>query len=189
MEEKLSVKIYDTLRNEIISGKINARTFLSESEVAKRFQVSKAPVRDALHLLNSQGYLTSYPRKGYLVNVYTEKDLQQIQQIRKHLEKLCIELAIKNASDEEILSLKEYAISEEQWEDPLKTNNTRFHMQLAVIGKNEYLPGVLIELLSKVSLIAINKTTDTRKHQAIIDALLHRDYDEAVACLEADMEG
>ena len=77
MEEKLSVKIYDTLRNEIISGKINARTFLSESEVAKRFQVSKAPVRDALHLLNSQGYLTSYPRKGYLVNVYTEKDLQQ----------------------------------------------------------------------------------------------------------------
>ena len=88
MKEKLSEKIFAQLRGEIIAGKYTARDFISESEIAERYGVSKAPVKDALHLLADQGYLVSYPRKGYMVNTFTNEEDNQIQQIRRCLETL-----------------------------------------------------------------------------------------------------
>ena len=74
----------------------------------KRYQVSKAPVKQALRILAGQGYLTSYPRKGYLVSAYSVEEVNQLQEIRRCLESLCVRLAIQNASDEEIRSLQSY---------------------------------------------------------------------------------
>lgn len=187
MQPKLSTKIYESIKIDIVEGTLTPRSFLSESEVAKKFNVSKAPVRDALHLLCEQGYLISYPRKGYMVNVYTTDDLNQIQEIRAHLEKLCIMLAIQNASDSEIESLREFTLEDANQSDPIKTNNTLFHMRLAEISKNKFLPDVLKDLLNKVSQIRINAESDLEKHNAIIDALLERNTEKALECLSVDI--
>ena len=188
MDEKLSTKICDKIREEILSGDIGPKTFLSEKEVAQRFGVSKAPVRDALHLLTNQGYLISYPRRGYLVNQYTESDFRQIQQIRFQLEKLSVSLAIENASDEEIESLREFTLEASNESDPSRTDNTRFHMRLAEIGKNGFLPGILSELLNKISLMHIRDRSDLKKHSDIIDALKKRDVELAQSRLAEDMK-
>ena len=187
MDEKLSTKICETIREEILSGVIGPRTFLSEKEVAQRFGVSKAPVRDALHLLTNQGYLISYPRRGYLVNQYTENDFRQIQQIRFQLEKLSVSLAIENASDEEIETLLEFTLEDSKESDPSRTDNTQFHMRLAEIGKNEFLPGILSDLLNKISLMHIKDHSDLKKHRDIIDALKKRDVALAQSRLAEDM--
>ncbi len=76
MAEKLSSKIYNSIKADIDSGVIDGRSFLSEAQLAKQFGVSKAPVRDALHLLCSQGYLISYPRKGYMLNLYSSESIR-----------------------------------------------------------------------------------------------------------------
>lgn len=189
MEEKLASKIYNSIREDILSGVIDQRTFLSESELAAKYNVSKAPVRDALHLLCGQGYLVSYPRKGYMVKIYTEEDLRQMQQVRRHLEKLSIELAIENASDEEILSLREYTEDHASEPDPSRTDNTRFHTRLAEISHNSYLPATLQDLLHQVSIFAmkVQGQADFEKHNAIVDALLQRDKEKAIAYLESDI--
>lgn len=187
MAEKLSEKVYDSIKRDIDKGKIDGRTFLSESQLAKDFGVSKAPVRDALHLLCSQGYLISYPRKGYMVNVFSADEVNQVQVIRRQIEKLCAKLVIENATDEEILSLREYTKSQSGAIDPTKTNNSLFHMRLAEITKNQYLPAVLSDLLYKASQAQIRGQSNLEKHNLIIDALLERDLAKAEKCLEDDI--
>ncbi len=187
MAEKLSVKIYNSIKNDIERGVLDGRTFLSESQLAKDFGVSKAPVRDALHLLCSQGYLISYPRRGYMVNLFTIAEINQIQVIRRQLEKLSAKLAIENASEEEILSLRQFTQSDLGEMDPMKTNNSLFHMRLAEISGNKYLPNVLRDLLSKVCQARIMTPSDLEKHNHIIDALLARDLPAAEQALEQDI--
>ena len=186
MEEKLSNSIYTDIRDKIIRGEIDDRTFLTESDLAKQYGVSKAPIRDALHLLCSNGYLVSYPRKGYMVKLYNRTEIEQMQQVRLHLEKLSIELVIANATDEQISALRKYNEQYEYVTDPDMSNNARFHMGLARISGNPYLAATLEPLIHNISRYWIEANFDFRHYLAIIDALLQRDLPLALQALEAD---
>lgn len=187
MAERLSEKIYKSIKADIDSGVIDGRTFLSESQLAKEYGTSKAPVRDALHLLCSQGYLISYPRKGYMINMFSVDEINQIQVIRRQLEKLCVRLVIENASDDEIQSLFEFTREQLATNDPMMTNNTQFHIHLAEMTGNKYLPDILRNLLYKASQAAIKRQSDLEKHNRIIEALLARDPEKAEQCIEEDI--
>ncbi len=187
MAEKLSTKVYEGIRKDIISGAIGPKTFLNEGEVGAKFGVSRAPVRDALHLLCEQGYLISFPRKGYMVNTYTHEELNKMQEIRVQLEKLSIRLAIKNATDEEIESLRMFTKEQYHGLEPEQSNNFRFHMRLAELGKNEFLAMQLKDLVNKSSMADISNESDLKKHEAIIDALAERDEEKACRKLVEDI--
>lgn len=187
MEEKLSTKIYMSIRNDIINGVIDARTFLTESELAVKFGVSKAPVRDALHLLCNQEYLISYPRKGYMVALQSTEEARHMQEVRTHLEKMSIALAIQNATDAEILSLKSIPIEDRSSTDPDQSSNTRFHIRLAEISHNSYLPTVVGDLLRKIARVWVNRDIDLSDHDQIVDAMLERDTEKATALLLKDL--
>ena len=60
-------------------------------------------------------------------------------------------------------------------------------MRLAEIGKNGFLPGILSELLNKISLMHIRDRSDLKKHSDIIDALKKRDVELAQSRLAEDM--
>lgn len=187
MGPRLSEKIYRSIKEKIENGELDSRSFLSESQTAKEYGVSKAPVRDAFHLLCSQGYLISYPRKGYMVNLFSAEEINQIQIIRKEIEKLSVRLVIEHASDEEILSLRKFTQKESDAKHVAETNNSQFHMRLAEITKNQYLPNVLNELLSKASQSQMGTKSDLEKHNQIINALLARDKEKAIQCIEEDI--
>ena len=179
MKEKLSEKIFAQLRGDIIAGKYTARDFISESEIAERYGVSKAPVKDAMHLLADQGYLVSYPRKGYMVNTFTNEEVNQIQQIRRCLETLCVQLAIENATDEEIGRLRDTTIGADMSESPEQTDNYRFHMGLAGISGNPVLVKTLENLVNIASMTQIRRRPDYSNFHHIIDALLARNQEQA----------
>ena len=188
MAEKLSEKIYRKVKSEIDNGIIDGRSFLSESQLAKEYGTSKAPVRDALHLLCSQGYLISFPRKGYMINMFSIEEINQIQVIRRQLEKLCVKLVIENATDEEIQSLREFTGTQMGENDPMMTNNSRFHIRLAELTGNEFLPEILKNLVNKVSQTVIKRPSDLERHNRIIDALAERNLEKAERCLEEDIQ-
>lgn len=187
MEEQLSKTIYRQIQTDILSRVIDDRTILTENELAKKYGVSKAPVRDALHLLCAQGYLISYPRKGYLIRTYSNAEIRKIQVVRTHIERLSVMLAVENATDDEINSLRAYVRPQEPEIDPEKTNNNMFHMRLAEISHNDYVPVVLRELIHKVCIVWIDQHFDVESHKAIVDALLERDEEKALAALEYDL--
>lgn len=188
MSEKLSEKIYNHLKSEIETGTIDVRTILSESQLAKEYSVSKAPVRDALHLLCSQGYLISLPRKGYMVNIFTAEDINQVQVIRRELEKLSARLVIEHASDAEIESLRLQISDCSAATTGSETSNAMFHMKLAELSGNRYLPGVLSELVYKASQTQLgSKQVQPNRHLDIVDALLARDVRKVEELLDADI--
>lgn len=183
MEEKLSVKIYNDVKKDIENGVLDSKTFISEAQMAEKYGVSKAPVRDALHLLSKQGYLVSYHRKGYMVNSFTIDEINQIQAIRKQIEKLSVELIIGNATDEQIASLRKYTTESDKVENP----NQAFHMAMAGISGNQFLPEALENFLSKITLARSNNHLEVEKHDKLIDALLARNLTEAMECLDDDI--
>ena len=185
MAEKLSVQIYNSVKKDIEDGKIDQRTFISEAQIAEKYGVSKAPVRDALHLLSRQGYLVSYHRKGYMVNSFTVEEINQIQAIRKQLEKLSVVLIIDQASDEDIESLRRYTSADSA--DKEERPNQEFHMAMARLSGNQYLPGALDDFLSKITLARKKTSLDAAKHNELIDALLARDKEKALQCLDEDI--
>ncbi len=187
MKESLTEKIYTELRNKILDGEITPREFISESQIAQSYQVSKAPVKQALHILSSQGYLTSYPRKGYMVSAYSSEEINKIQEIRRCLESLCVRLAVQNASDEEILSLRMYEGMDKNNMDPRDAINTKFHNRLAEISGNEFLPETLMPLILKSTMSRIRSAPDIEHFEKIVQAMLARDEELAVRLICEDV--
>lgn len=190
MSETLAENIVQVIRDDIIEGRLGPQTFLIERELAERFSVSKAPVRDALHRLCQEGYLISYARKGYMVNIITGMELNQVQDVRAHLEQMSIKLAVKNASDAEIDSLAEIIAQQSREKDPYKTNNTRFHLRLAEISGNHYLYNLLYSMLgitSRAVILHVSSEVPSIYHQRIIDALKNRDEEAAIVALKGDI--
>lgn len=187
MEEKLSSKIYTEIRKDILEGRYQPRDFLSEAQIAAKYGVSKAPVKEALHILADQGYLVSYPRRGYMINTYSDYEIDDIQEIRKTLEALCVRLAIRYASDQDIEALRFYKNADDNNLDPRETINSRFHVGLARISGNPFLPETLQPLVNKASMSQIRGASDTDNFDKILDAMLERNEEEALYWLDKDI--
>lgn len=187
MEEKISDRIYCELRKDIIDGKYQPREFISESQIAKLYDVSKAPVKEAMHNLVEQGYLIGYPRKGYMVNSYSNDEINQIQEIRRNLESMCVSLAIKNASNEEIEKIRDYINGDKNNMDPRDTINSHFHLNLARLSGNKFMEEVLRNLVHRASMARIKDDPDVANFNHIIDAMLDRNEEEALKWLIIDI--
>ena len=108
MKEKISDIIYDAILKDIVSGVYTPRDFISEAQIAAKYGVSKAPVKEAMHILASEGFLVSYPKRGYMINIYTGEEMNKIQEVRRVLEELAVRKAIASATDEELNALRFY---------------------------------------------------------------------------------
>lgn len=187
MKVSLTEKIYTELRDRILDGDIAPRQFISESQVAEEYNVSKAPAKQALHILANQGYLTGYPRKGYMVTTYSVEEVNKIQEIRRCLESLCVKLAIERATDEEIRSLRLYEGLDTDNLDPRDTINTRFHLRLAELTGNEFMVETLRPLVLKATLSYIKGKPDIDHFESIVQAMLDRDVERATEVLCRDI--
>lgn len=185
MADTKAKQIYEQLEEDLIFGRFDYRTFLNVGEIATSYGVSKAPVRDALQILCSKGFLISYPGRGYMVNYFTDEEVNQIQALRRHLEKFSVQTAVEHASDEEIKGLEIYL-------DGPSKSNSKFNINLAAIGKNRQLEDMVRELVFKVAysqnerLLALQEE-DYDIHREIINAMLARDLEKAQQEIEKDI--
>ena len=193
MKRTIAETIYLELRERIIYGTLQTGAMLGEQEVADQYGSSKMPVREALHRLCQEGYLVSYPRRGYVVSNITLEDFAEIQQVRLPLELLSVELIVRHAADEDIRAL--YAITDEPpiegWGEYWK--NSRFHLALAALSGNKRLYASLEHLIGEVFRAAFRFLPDSvlREqgfHREIIEALLARDAARAKEMLEQDLQ-
>jgi DNA-binding GntR family transcriptional regulator len=83
----LADEIAATLSEEIMSGRLRPRDRMIETELADRFGVSRAPVREALRLLESEG-LVARGTQGMLVTELSASEAFDIFEILGHLEEM-----------------------------------------------------------------------------------------------------
>lgn len=83
----ISSQIFDYLRRQfIVSDEFKDGVFIRESEMAKRFGVSRAPVREALKQLEMMGLVVSIPRRGMQVRMFSREELDELYEVRTILE-------------------------------------------------------------------------------------------------------
>ncbi|MEO6525102.1 MAG: GntR family transcriptional regulator [Gemmatimonadaceae bacterium] len=86
--------IADVLRAEIQEGAAAAGSALRQEDLAKRFGVSRLPVRDALLRLEAEGLVVVHPNRGAFVTSLTPPEVREIYDMRVLLEGDLIERAV-----------------------------------------------------------------------------------------------
>lgn len=86
--------VYDTLKEAILDGKYPPGKRLIADELARELGVSRMPVREALHALESAGLVTLTPHRGAVVNELSEDEVVELYHIRAVLDGLAARLAV-----------------------------------------------------------------------------------------------
>ena len=84
MDEYLPLRdvVYNTLRQAILTGELQPGERLMEIALANRLGVSRTPVREAIRKLELDGLVVMMPRRGAHVAQITEKDLNEVLEVR-----------------------------------------------------------------------------------------------------------
>ena len=122
-------QIRDIIREEIISGAIAPGTHLTILSVAKRFNISQMPVREAFQWLQGEGLLKVLAHKGARVLALDINYVRHIYEIRGVIEGLLARQSISNISDATVLKLEKI---NERYREIIKKNN---RMKIRSINK------------------------------------------------------
>ena len=120
---RISEYIYRHLIDQIVRGHVLPSERLVEHQIAKDSGVSRTPVREALHLLERDGWIKSVPRVGYMVRPISRQELRELREIRFVNESLALRWAIDRITPENVgvmdenLTAAEADIREGRWED------------------------------------------------------------------------
>lgn len=98
--------VFNTLRDSILKGELEPGERLMEIHLANKLGVSRTPIREAIRMLEQEGLAVTIPRKGAQVAKMTEKDLQDVLEIRDALDELAVLNACRNMTPEYIAELR-----------------------------------------------------------------------------------
>lgn len=183
LDISLAESAYARLRQEILTCDLTPGQVVSERELARRYDMSKTPIREALSQVCHDGLMQRLPGRGYMVAPITVKDIQDIFDLRLILELVAAKRSAENPSLEHIAMLKELAGVRYNPDDReshiafLQTNRT-FHLTLAEATGNQRLVDRLEELLIEMDRIfhlglRLRDSSDemVREHQEVVAAL------------------
>ena len=95
-------QIADRIRDMILEGDYEPGERLQEKELSERFGVSRTPLREALKVLSSEGWVTHAPNRGATITHLSDQEIAETYPVMGALEGLAGELACQNATDAEI---------------------------------------------------------------------------------------
>lgn len=149
MRMTIADRLVAELRDEIRSATIPPGTRLRQAEVAARFEVSTTPVREAFAALERDGLLVGSPHHGVMVFQPTVDDLTETYEIRIPLEALATELAVMQATNDDIdeleAILEEMASTGTDW-DRYSALNSKFHATIYRAAKRPKLARLIQDL-------------------------------------------
>lgn len=102
-----SESIGRALEDDILKGDLKPGSRLDEQLVAKRFNVSRTPVREAFRRLDSAGLIELRRNHGAIVKALTITELIEMFQVMAELEGLCARLAARRMTDGERAAMRE----------------------------------------------------------------------------------
>ncbi len=144
--------VFNTLRQEILTGKLKPGERLMEIHLANKLGVSRTPIREAIRKLELEGLVIMIPRRGAEVAQITLKNLKDVMEVRRALDVLAIELACERMNQQELDTLYQAC---EHFSAAVKTKDTRmlaeadvaFHDKIVLSTGNTR----LIQLVSNLS--------------------------------------
>lgn len=173
----LAERVFQTVKREIVEMRLTPNTILAEAALATRFQVSRAPAREALKRLADTGFLRVVPRVGYIVSSVSVKDFDEIFRVRTSLEPLAAELATprlaESAAEADRLAAHAAQVAEivgwpaETRAAALAQNNSEFHRSVARLSGNSRLERIIAGLLDELERVMHMLAYDPSVHTVV----------------------
>ena len=204
--ERVTDTVYQVLREGIVNRVFAPGSKLNVDEIAKRLQVSRTPVHEALTVLANDGLVDIQPRKGTFVAEFTREDYAETLDIRRGLELLACETACTRATAVDIAALEtlmhdmERSVTEAPDPDTAAhahdAKNLEFHQRLVELSGNRRLIAMYADLRAhlRIARAHLNATTwlsrvpiETAEHATIIEALKARDVAAMQRALDAHL--
>lgn len=147
----LKTRVAERLRESIISGKYRPGDRLNETLIARQFNVSRIPVREALMQLQEQGLIMNHPRRGMFVNSLSDEDTQRINSVRIILEAEALKLCRARLTSPIANHLENLVATMEKWRTGSQLDAAEldfgFHNAVWGYSGNNYLQKTLGSLL------------------------------------------
>ncbi len=193
-DHSLSSKVFQKLRDNILTGKYAEQEELRENTIGKELGVSRTPVREALRQLELEGLVTIIPNKGAYVSGITGEDVKDIYRMRSLLEGLCARWAAERITEEQLDRLDEIILLAEFHSKRENTINAeqiteldgQFHAVLYEACGSRILKHTLtdfhkyVQNARKLSIISGERARKSiREHKMILRAIRERDPDLA----------
>jgi len=170
--ESYSDKVYRLLKQLIISGQIGPGTVINERSFSNILDVSRTPLRDALKILESEGWIEQRGSQR-VVAPLRWKDLCDLMEIREKLELMCFELAVPRTTEHDITYLQAIlgSMKEQNRTDPsdlyaVMKADTEFHRYIAYISGNRLLlelQNLIYEKIIRSSVLPWTTCAEERK--------------------------
>jgi DNA-binding GntR family transcriptional regulator len=182
-------RVYQLLRDAILSCELQPGQELREQVLAERYHVSRSPIRDSLLRLELEKLVTVLPRQGYRVNPISLSDAEDVFGLRLLLEPACAAAAAK-ADDTALQVLDRFRgiADTERTQAEFLEYNKAFHRAVIDLSGNARMAAIAIEVdeqfqrLMRISLQSFDYQRVRgvfADHEAIIDAIQAHDSDLA----------
>jgi DNA-binding GntR family transcriptional regulator len=178
---------FSRLRTDILSGALEPGQRLVEEQLTRRFEISRAPIREALRLLAEQGLVEHLPRRGVRVATMSDRDYDELFAIRELLERFAIDLiTADDAAKPDVAHLRTVLarLAEAvETADPLAASEAHnaFHIALVAVADNLQLTVTYEPIIFKLQLyMAANLRREAqllspldgvRRHKRLLDAV------------------
>lgn len=194
----ISDSVYDALRQAILQRVFHPGERLDVDALAKKFDVSAMPVRQAVQRLATEGLMEVRPRSGTYVARLSARDVAETFDIRRALECLAAETAVQNVDDSALRELRRLVIQVGR-ATPAEHGavNAEFHRQIILLSGNQRLVDIYDQLNAHLQIARIHesgsdwsqrKDQEEAEHEEICAAVGARDPRRLSAALARHIE-
>jgi len=185
--KSLGQHVFENLKHAIIHGDILAGDRLVESRIADALNISRTPVREAIHKLEREGLLRKLPKGGFIVVNLTREDIEETFGIRSVLESYAARLAAEKHRKEELEPLEqkiqEFELCLKKGQvDELPRINTEFHNLFYALSRSPRLIKMINDLSDQIYrfrkiILRMNNMarTSNEDHRRMLEAIKKRD--------------
>ncbi|MDA0150477.1 GntR family transcriptional regulator [Vibrio sp. LaRot3] len=203
-ENTKSVTLTESLIEAIVNGDLAQGCKISEPELAKHYQVSRGPLREAIMRLEGLGLIERIAHVGARVITLTPEKLVELYAVREALEGMAARLAARHIQQDEILALEllltQHSNHIEQVEGASyfqQQGDFDFHYRIIKASRNQKLIGLLCDEL--YHLLRMYRYQSPRaqsrpkealaEHQFILQAIRNRDEELAEMLMRRHISG
>lgn len=186
------------LREAILKGALAPGERLVEEQLAAQLDVSRAPVREALRMLEYDGLVTALGRRGRFVSVLSARDAWEVYTLREHLEAMAFGL-VAGKCPPDVLGAAGDIVKEMQTASQagdrraLSLLDVRFHRLICQMTNHERLIRTWESMSNQIALLSrqvLGTQYDdlgdvANRHQLLIDVLCAGDAEAATAAIRA----
>lgn len=196
VNQTLSQQIAESITMQIIEGHHKPGDRLYEGKLTEQFGTSRAPIREALYILEKEGIVERSPRRGVFVRNYTAKELFDLYDMIYRLEEIALEKACHLISERQLLQLDQLILkmAVEAKEKRIR-NYFELMEQLQVsffeITSNDVLKEVYLNLIKRITpfrFMSISHPSSIEssieEYIGIVDGLNHRDLEQVKSYLK-----